>query len=334
MLTEIIKKLNEFISPSGNEKSLLEYVKSEVESFADECYFDVMGNLVATVGNGEKVMVAAHADTIGFICHYIDDKGFIRFQDLGWENYRIIAGRHVRFINGVDGIISYEEKTKDKDSLKCDNCFIDIGATSKEEAEKLVPIGTAASIVPDCFVSANKKRLTSAFLDDRIAVAILIRAIKELDKNKLKNKVYFVFTVQEEVGTRGALPAAYEIEPKYALAIDVTDTGDTPECPKLSLALGQGAAVKIMDCGIYCHKQMVDFLIDTAEKNKIKFQPEIITAGATDARAIHTSKNGVYTGAISIPQRYVHSPVETVDLDDCENTLRLLTVSLEQGFNF
>ena len=334
MIIDIIKKLNEFVSPSGNEKKLLEYVRSEIEAYSDECFFDVMGNLVAVVGDGEKVMVSAHADTIGFICHYADEKGFIRFQDLGWEDYRIIAGRHVRFTNGVDGVLYYEEKTKPETILKCDSCFIDIGARSAEEALRTVPVGTAAAVVPECFESYDGRRLSSAFLDNRISVALLIRTLKELDKSKLRNKVYFVFSVQEEVGTRGAMPAAYEIAPKYALAVDVTLTGDVPECPKLSVALGKGAAVKIMDEGIYCHKQMVDFILDTAEKHDIPVQPEVMTRGATDAMAIHTSKSGVVTGVISIPQRYCHSPVETVDLDDCEAVFNLLKASLEEGFTF
>ncbi|MDF2685715.1 MAG: endoglucanase, partial [Clostridia bacterium] len=211
-LTERIIKLNTYIAPSGNEREMLEYVKNEIDKFTDDAYFDPMGNLITVIGKGkgEKVMFSSHSDTIGFIAYYIDDKGFIRVNNLGGLNLKTITGRKVSFVNGVNGLLFYET---DSTEQVIKNYFVDIGVSSREEAEKLVPIGTAGSVVSDVYLIGNSQnqKLVSPFLDDRIAVAIQMELIERIynEKIELKNEFYMVFSVQEEVGIRGAKTAAY-----------------------------------------------------------------------------------------------------------------------------
>lgn len=176
----------------------------------------------------------------------------------------------------------------------------------------------------------------SPFLDDRIAVAVQIEAVKKLaeEKTELKNEVYFVFSVQEELGIRGARTAAYGISPDYGIAIDVTGTGDTPKNEDLCMKLGAGAAIKIKDASVVCHKDMVDFLVNTAEKYSVKYQYDILPYGGTDAGAIHTTKYGVYTGGISIATRYIHMPTESVSVNDCKCCVDLICAAIKEGFSF
>ena len=332
---DIMTTLNTFVSPSGHERKALKWVRETVTNYCDETYFDTLGNLICVVGKdkGEKVMYSAHADTIGFIAYAFDDKGFVKVSNLGGINIKTVAGCRVRFENGVDGILFYE-MTEGATTLQ--NCYVDIGATSKEEAEKMIGIGSACSVVGDIFLMGeNKDMIAGPFLDDRIAVAIQMMAIKELyeEKAELKNEVYFVFSVQEELGIRGAGTAAYAIDPKYGVAIDVTLVSDVPKSGKLSQKLGGGACIKIMDASVFCHESMVAFLRKIADENSIKWQSEIIFAGGTDAGAIHKVRGGVYTGAISIPTRYIHSPNEAALISDCREIIDLVKASVKTGFS-
>lgn len=332
---DIMKELNTYVSPSGHERKQLKFVKEAVAPYCDDLYFDALGNLIAVVGRnkGEKVMYSAHADTIGFIAYAFDDKGFVKVSNLGGINIKTVAGCRVRFENGIDGILYYE---MGEGATTLQTCYVDIGATSKEEAERMINIGSACSVVGDIFLMGeNKDMIAGPFLDDRIAVAIQMIAIKELyeEKATLKNEVYFVFSVQEELGIRGSGTAAYGIAPKYGVAIDVCTVSDTPKSGHLSQKLGGGACIKIMDASVFCHESMVAFLRKTAEDNGIKWQSEILFAGGTDAGAIHKARGGVYTGAISIPTRYIHSPNEAALISDCREIINLVKASVKTGFS-
>jgi len=335
--TNIMKKLNGFVSPSANEKQLLCCVKEMISDYIPEedIKFDTLGNLIAVMGKGcgKKVMFSAHSDTIGVIAHNVDEKGFVKVSPLGGLNPNTLSGRHIRFTNGVNGLMNFEEGT-----LEMGKAYVDIGAKNREEAIKMLPLGTAGSVVGEVFEmgAEDDKRIVSPFLDDRIAVAIQIEAIKKLyeEKTELKNEVYFVFSVQEELGIRGAKTAAYGIDPDYGIAIDVTGTGDTPKNDALNMKLGEGAAIKIKDQSVVCHKEMVDFLVDTAEKSGIKYQYDILPYGGTDAGAIHLTKCGVYSGGISIATRYIHMPTESVSINDCKNCVELICAAVKAGFTF
>jgi endoglucanase len=236
----------------------------------------------------------------------------------------------VRFLDGTLGVIGTELISDAYKVPTLDKMFIDIGATSREDCP--VKVGDVA--VFERPFSDFGNRLVSKAMDDRIAVAVMIAALGKLKKSP--NELNFVFTVQEEVGVRGAATAAFGIAPDLGLAVDVTRTGDTPKGVKMEVALGKGPAVKIKDAGMIADPRVVDWMITTAQKAKIPYQMEVLERGGTDARAIQLSRAGVPAGCLSIPCRYVHSPSEMVDLTDVENSVRLLVellsnpVSLER----
>lgn len=332
-----MKALNGFVSPSAHEREELEYVRGEIAPYLGEndIYFDKMGNLIAVMGRGcgEKVMFSAHSDTIGFVAYFIDDKGFVKVSTLGGINTQTLRGRQVRFTNGVNGLLFFESG-----DLNMRTAYVDIGASSKEEAEKMISLGMAASVVGEVFMMGTDEdpRIVSPFLDDRIAVAIQIEAIKKLAKSgaKLTNEIYFVFSVQEEVGIRGASTASYGIDPVYGVAIDVTGTADTPKADPMNMAIGGGACIKYMDGSLICSPKMTEFMNATAEEAGIKHQTEILLYGGTDAAAIQRTRAGVYAGGISIATRYIHTPTEEASISDCCDCISLIVALCEKGFAF
>lgn len=325
-MNELLKEMCECFGPSGRESKISAAIQNSVKGFADEIECDVLGNLIVhKKGNGKKVMICAHMDQIGFIATYVDDKGFVRFASVGGHRILSVSNRGVMFENGVRGIITSGEKIKVKD-LKLVDCYIDIGATSAEEALKMISIGDMA--VFDAPLYEMGKRYCGGALDNRSGCFVLVETMRRLVRSPYD--LYFVFTSQEEVGLRGAKTSAFAIEPDIALAIDVTDTGDVPDSPFMAIDLGDGPAIKIKDSGIISHKWVCEWLKEGAKRKKIAYQLEVLVAGATDVGAIHTTKGGVMSGAISIPCRYIHSAVECIDKDDLENTIGLLTEILSQ----
>lgn len=319
---ELLKKLSLFYAPSGREKGLTDFIKSEVKAFADEVYTDNLGNLIAhKKGGGKKIMFAAHADEIGIVVTFIDDNGYLRFSDVGGLYTKYLSGKRVVFANGTEGVIFTEPKN-DKNKLL--NMYIDIGAKTKEEAEKSVNVGDMA-VFCGGFTEQNGVIIAKA-LDNRAGCYALIEALKKVNS---KNDLYFVFTTQEEVGLRGARTAAYAIEPEIAIAVDVTDTGDTPKSENVAMKLGEGAAIKVMDYSVICDSEVKNSLISLAETKKIKYQLEVMTEGGTDAGVIHFARGGVKTGGISIPTRYIHSPSEMIEKSDLEAVIELVTAFAE-----
>ncbi|MDD3802841.1 MAG: M42 family metallopeptidase [bacterium] len=327
-MKSIIRDLTEIIGPSSYEELVADAIEKMIKKNKNlEIKRDVMGNLIARKrGGGKKIMIAAHMDEIGFMVKHIDKNGFLRFAVVGGIFNHNIIENHVKFTSGVEGVIGVESKTFNwKDIPSADKMFIDIGAKSKAEAEKLVSIGSLAGMKAT-FVDMGK-RISTKTLDDRVGCAMLVKlALSEIKSN---NDVYFVFTTQEEVGLRGAKTSAFGISPDFAVAIDVTDTGDTPESHVMEVSLGKGPAIKVMDSGMVVRKPVIDFMKETAEKNKIPYQLEILTAGSTDAMVMQTNKDGVLAGVISVPTRYIHSQAETCDMDDVENGVKLLKAMIE-----
>ncbi len=310
-MRNLLEELAQAHGVSGNEECVHGIIKKNVEDICDEVYTDTLGNLIAhKKGNGRKIMLAAHMDEIGIIVTYIDEKGFLRFNAVGGIDVKNIAFNKVRFENGTTGVIGRQEKNV-SEKARISDFYIDIGAENREKAEEKVSIGDTAAFIGDTYI--NGDTVISKALDNRAGCFCLIEAMKKIKGN---NDICCVFTVQEEVGLRGAETAAYAVQPDIALAVDVTDTGDTPECEDIAVKLGKGAAVKIYDRSVICHKSVREGLIKTARENNIKYQLEVMTDGGTDAGAIHTSRSGVRTGGVSIPVRYVHSPSETASLSD------------------
>lgn len=314
-LFELMKTLNAAHGPSGDEGGVRDVIAALAQRYADEVTADTMGNLIVhKKGSGPKVLLAAHMDSIGFIVTHIEKEGFLRVGRLGGISPKEAAYTPVHFKNGVQGVLVPEEKAE-FGKLKLDECYIDIGAKSDEEARKLVRVGDTA--IYDSPIFQNGSTAVSPYMDNRISCAILLSVLEQV--TDCPNDLYVVFTAQEEVGLRGARTAAWAIEPDYALAIDVTDVDDTPGSEKFgTVQLGKGAAIKVMDSSVICHPAVVAKLEELATANCIAAQKDIMRAGGTDAGAIHISRTGVLTGGISVPCRYIHTPVEMVDLEDAK----------------
>lgn len=319
---KLLKKLSEAYAVSGDEGGICAFIADEIKNYVDEIYTDVMGNLIAhKKGNGKKVMYAAHTDEIGVIATHIDDNGFIRFGLIGGVNKHFSLFQRVVFKNGTVGIVAYEQSVKEIKDIEVANMYIDIGAESKEDAEKSVSVGDTAVFLQKFEDLGNK--VTGKALDNRIGVYVLIKSLENIKNNE--NDLYFVFTSQEEVGLRGAKTAAFSINPDYAVTVDVTDTGDTPNCKTMDITLGGGAAVKIKDSSFVANKEVKEKLISCAEKNGIKYQLEVLESGGTDAGAVQLAKSGIKTGAVSVPMRYVHTPCEMADKTDIDSAVKIIS---------
>lgn len=327
--SQLLKELVNLYGPSGNEKIIREYIKNEIKDYVDEMSTDDLGNLIARKkGNGKRIMIAAHMDQIGLMVTDIDDKGFLRFTNIGGISPFITLSQQVIFENGTVGVVS-SEPIEDISKLKLANMFIDIGAKDKEEAEKLVTIGDICVYKSE--YSDNENVVFTRCLDDRVGCFVAIEALKRIENTK--NDLYFVFTVQEEVGLRGAKTSAFRIEPDVGIAIDVTGSGDTPKAKTFAVGLHKGTAIKVKDNSILTHPKLRQIMVDIAKKNEIPYQLEVLEYGGTDSGAIHLTKEGVPSGVISIPTRYVHSTIEMASKKDILNSINLLIKLLEHDIN-
>ena len=292
-----------------------------------EIVTDSLGNLIARrqgKGGGRIIMLAAHMDEIGVIASYVDEKGFVRFGAIGGIDALNLHGSRVRFAKGLTGVIGMEKLENSTKVPEIGKLFIDVAAHGKQDCP--VRIGDVA-IFERPFEDLGH-RLVAKAMDDRIGCAILIQLFRELEVSP--HDVYFVFTVQEEVGLRGATTSSYGVAPEVALAVDVTKTGDTPEADPMSVCLGSGPAIKVKDSGMLSHPAVVDWLVNTAEAEGVSYQLEVLRRGTTDAKAMQISRAGVFSGCVSIPCRYVHTPSEMVEYEDITNAVRLLHVALSR----
>lgn len=323
---KLIKKLSEVPGPSGFEDRIREEISKEIKNDVDSLTTDNMGNLIAFRKGkcNKKLMIASHMDEIGFIVTGIDDNGFLKFTTLGGFDPKTLTAQRVivhgkKDVVGVMGakpihVMTPEERDK---KVVVKDFFIDLGL-EKEEVEKIVEIGTPISRERDCIEMGNC--INGKSLDNRISVYILVEVIKNLKNKQLPFDTYFTFTVQEEVGLRGAQVAALNIQPNVALALDTTIAYD--EITKL----GAGPGIKIMDSSVICNTKVVSFIKSVAEKNKIPFQSEIMQGGGTDTSVLQKMvAGGAMAGALSIPTRYLHQVIETVHKDDVDNSVKLLT---------
>jgi putative aminopeptidase FrvX len=332
-LKALIKKLTETYGPSGHEQVIREVIRDEIKGLADEIRVDALGNLIARKkGTGatprKKVMLAAHMDEIGVMVTHVDEKGFARFAPIGGVFPLHLIGNRCLFANGVIGTFGREKKDASRTEIEMDKVFIDVGAHDAKDAP--VSVGDAACFWRD-FVDLGDRMMAKA-MDDRIGCAVLIETLRQLKKSP--HDVYFVFTVQEEVGVRGATTSAYGVQPDLALAVDVTDTGDTPESTTMAVGIGKGPAIKVKDSGMLAHPAVKKLLVDTAVGLKIPYQLEVLTGGSTDAMAMQVTREGVPAGCVSIPERYVHTPSEMVDLNDVQNAVKLLVNTLNKPLKF
>lgn len=335
----MLKDLTDAKGIPGNEREAREVMERYISPFADKIEYDNLGSLIAEkVGdaNGPKIMVAGHLDEVGFMISKIDDKGFLSFQTVGgwWSQVMLaqrvsIVTRKGDTITGVIGskpphILSPEARKKPVD-IK--DMFIDIGASSKEEAMEwgVLP---GDMVVPyfEFTVMNNEKLLLAKAWDNRIGCAIAIDVLKGLKNEKHPNIVYGVGNVQEEVGLRGAKTSTVKVKPDIGFAVDVGIAGDTPGIsPKESTSkMGAGPQIVLFDASMVSHKGLREFVIDIAEENNIPYQFEMIPGGGTDAGSMHISLNGVPALAIGVATRYIHSHAGILHRDDYENTVKLI----------
>ncbi len=341
MVKELLRKLSNAHGVSGSEGSVFSIIRKELKGHVDEIREDPLGNLIAVKrGSKFKVMLAAHMDEIGLMVKYIDEKGFVRFVALGgWYgptlyNQRVILhgtkGPCFGVIGGKPPHMMDEEERKK--GVKVDDMFIDVGVANRQEAEVLgIDVGTPVTVDRE-FAELAHDRVTGKAFDNRAGVAMLIKTLKELDSPLT---IYGVFTVQEEVGLKGARTSAYTLEPDCAIATDVTIPGDHPgiDLKDAPVEMGKGPVITIVDSsgrGLIASRKVVKWLKDAADANSIPVQLEVGSGGTTDATAIHLTKGGIPSTTVSIPSRYIHSPVEILDIRDIEAGVKLLVEALKQ----
>lgn len=318
-MKDLIKKLVEAWGPSGYEHHIRALIQEEVSSLADEIHTDPLGNLICRVGSGgTKIMVSAHMDEIGLMATFVEpNSGYLRFSGIGGLNLTTLFGNRVKFENGTIGVIGAHDSWHAQDAV--DQFYVDIstgnGASPVEE-------GSPAILWRSFEERGN--RLIAKSMDDRIGCVVAIEAMRKLNK-QTPNEVYFAFTVQEEVGLRGARTAAYGIHPDIGIALDVTATGDEIKNRRMAVKLGEGTAIKIHDPGLVVPPAVRDWMIARAEADNIPYQRELLTGGTTDAAVIQITQAGVPSGCISIPCRFVHTTSETVDIRDVQASIDLLT---------
>lgn len=323
-MKELIRKLVEAWGPSGYEHQVRQLIREEVADLVDEVRVDPLGNLICRVGEGgPKVMLAAHMDEIGVMATYAEkNSGYLRFAGIGGLNHATLVGNRVKFEDGTIGVISAHDPWNSS-RPELDDFYIDVS-----DGSGVNPIQAGSPAIFWREMETRGSRIVAKSLDDRIACAIMIEALRNLKRGKKKktpNEVYAVFTVQEEVGLRGARAAAYGINPDVALALDVTSTGDMLKASKMGVQLGGGAAIKVHDPGLVVPPAVRDWMVNRAEADSVKYQLELLAGGTTDAAAIQTARAGVPSGCLSIPTRYLHTTSETVDLGDVEACVQLLT---------
>jgi tetrahedral aminopeptidase len=335
----LLKQICEMSGAPGYEKRIRDLIIQLVTPLVDEIKTDNLGNVIAVKKSkknpgAKKVMVASHMDEIGFIVTHIDDKGFVRFHTLGGFDPKTLTAQRViihgkKDVVGVMGSKPIHVMTADeKNKLPLTtDFFIDLGMP-KEEVEKLISIGDP--ITRDRELIEMGHCVNCKSIDNRVSVFILIEMLKLL--NDPAYDVYATFTVQEEVGLRGANVAAHGINPDFGIALDTTVAYDVPGAkPHEKITeLGNGAAIKIMDASTICDYRMVAYMKKTAEKHQIKWQPEILTAGGTDTAGVQRmGKQGAIAGAISIPTRHLHQVIEMANKEDIRNCILLLKACLE-----
>ncbi|MCB9198095.1 MAG: M42 family metallopeptidase [Flavobacteriales bacterium] len=334
---KLLKDVCEIAGAPGFEQRIRELVIKEVKPLVDDVLLDNMGNVTTVIkgkDSSKKIMVTAHMDEIGFIVTHIDDNGFVRFHTLGGFDPKTLTAQRVivhgkKDLIGVMGskpihVMTPEERNK---VPKTTDYFIDMGM-SKKEVEKYIEVGNPITRERELIEMGDCVNCKS--IDNRVSVFILIEALR-----KIKNPpydVYGVFTVQEEVGIRGAQVATQAIQPDFGINLDTTIAFDVPGAPahEKVTELGKGTAIKIMDSRTICDYRMVAFMKEVANKNKITWQNEVLTAGGTDTSALQQmTAGGSIAGAISIPTRHIHQVIEMAHKKDIEDSIKLLVKCIE-----
>jgi len=336
----LLKKILDAAGVSGYEKEIARIMQQELKKSCPEVIIDNFGNVIAKKGKGrKKIMLAAHMDEIGFLVKYISKEGFINFIKVGGIDDRILLGQRVIIKSkkgDFRGIIGAKPPhlLKDEEAkrlVKYEEMFIDIGCQSREDAQKKVEI--ADSIVFDADSgNLNGDLYYGKAIDNRVGCYALIKIMERL---KVGAEVYAVATVQEEVGLKGARTSSFKIDPEFALAIDTTISGDTPGIKETesALKLGEGPAITVIEAsgrGVIVNEKVKELFIETAKSNKIKYQIDVIEGGMTDGAIIYMSREGIHTGVLSIPTRYIHSSTGVFNIRDLQSAVDLAVKVIEK----
>lgn len=332
----LLKRLTQARGVSGDEGEVRNLIRKEIEAYVDEIKVDRIGNLIAIKrgkANTPKVMLAAHMDEVGLIITGITDNGMLKFHTVGGIDDRILVSKRVKIgtqsIAGVIGAkaIHLQERDERNKALVQKNLYIDIGAKSREMAEKIVGLGDYV-VFDSSYVEFGEHRVKAKALDDRAGCALLIELLKE----SYDCTILAAFTVQEEVGLRGAGVAAYHLEPDLAVVVEGTTCSDVAgvEDHLQATRLGMGAVLSLMDRRSIAHGEMVQQLVRIAQEKNIPFQYKETTFGGNDAGKIHLSRGGIPTASVSIPCRYIHSPVSVMHQKDYDACLELLRAFLQE----
>lgn len=342
-IKNLLEKLSNAHGISGYEGNVRDIIEKEVKPYVDEVKVDNFGNLITIKkGRSPSVMLAAHMDEIGLMAKYIDDEGFIRFAKVGgWfdqtlVNQRVLLHTKKGTVAGVIGskpvhVMQEEERKK---ALEAKDLFIDVGASSRDEATALgVEIGVPVSLDRSLVALAND-RVTGKAFDNRAGSTLLITVMRRIARLSLEPTVMGVFTVQEEVGLKGAKTSAFGLNPDVALAIDTCIPGDHPGIKKddSAIQVGQGPAITVIDAsgrGVITHPRVLEWLRETAKAKGIPYQMEVAEGGTTDATAISLTREGIPSGVVSIATRYIHTPVELLSLKDLESTADLVVEAVK-----
>ncbi|MCR2042667.1 M42 family metallopeptidase [Anaerosalibacter massiliensis] len=332
----LLEKLTEASGVSGNEKDVRDIIIEEIKDYVDEIQVDKIGNVIA-YKKGEnsfpKLMITAHMDEVGFIITDIDDSGLLKFTTVGGIDERILVSKPVivgkKQIPGVIGAkpIHLQKKEERLKALKLEQLYIDIGANSREEAEDLISIGDYAIFYSE-YIEFGNDLIKAKALDNRVGCSLLIDLIKE----NTKFGFYAVFTVMEEVGLVGAGPATYTVEPEISIILEGTLCSDSPETDEhlIPTKLKKGPAISLIDRTTLFNINFRKYIVNIAEKNNIPYQFRKTSFGGNDSGKIHQTKEGSITTTISVPCRYIHSPISVMAKEDYENTFKLLKSILSE----
>ncbi|WP_026975695.1 M42 family metallopeptidase [Alicyclobacillus contaminans] len=332
----LLKTLTEVMGPSGFEDEIRDVIRQEVGAHVDRHYTDVLGSLICEKGiekSGPKVLLDAHMDEVGLMIVHVEENGLLRFRPLGGVDPRVLVSKPVQIGTakryGVIGAkpIHLQSASERTQPLPLNKLFIDIGAKDKEDALSVVQPGDVA-VFTTKYEEIGEGCAKAKSFDDRVGCAVLVETLKKTFDLPL----YGAFTVQEEVGLRGAGPVAFRVQPDIAIAIEGTVCFDVVDAPGhgQSTVLGQGPALTVYDAQTIADRRFLEFMMATAEKYNIPYQLRRVKGGSNDYGAIHKVRGGIVGGGISVPVRYIHAPAQVISLEDYHNTIRLVSAILTE----
>lgn len=340
-LPENLEKLSNACGVAGRETEVRKLMVNMLKQYSDEVIVDRLENVIAIKKGNEtapKVMLAAHMDEVGLMVKTVTKEGFLQFTKMGGIDDRILLGQKINVLTEnatLPGVVGskpphIQKEEERKKIVSYDEMFIDIGAKSREEVQGMgVRVGDPVAFDVK-YVKLGEDAVMGKAFDNRAGCAAMVEALKQLEKTDCT--VYAVGTVQEELGLRGAGTAAFSLDPDVGIALDVTIAGDTPGVREFdtTVKMGKGPALTVTDSGLITHPKVLRWLIDTASKNGIEYQLETGLMGTTDAARMSLTRKGIPSGAISIPARYIHSPVGLISLKDTNSCAKLAALAVQK----